>query len=571
MRQLNKKSGTASAVPGTQIALGEITTNTPDGNIHIKQSNASGDKIIELYKGMKIHKVQDETERDNLVTNNVIYPYQMCEYALDGNTMLDLWTGDQWTLVEKTPPQIPPPLVIKWSRVGPDDPISVEISGADMEYSNDNGATWSIISAGSRQDLATVPGGGITGYILRETVSLGPVTRCAFCEEGLPQAMRSDITVTGGYNLTDTSWMFGGFQTYWDNGYDSCYTIDVSGLDTTNTTTMFNMFKSNEMTIIGAENFKTSNVITMEGLFKGGNDAPRELDLSRWDTSNVTNMKYMFGNSPGLAILNVDGWDTSNVTSFYGWNPQGGGSSSLTEIELSSFDTSSAVDMTGFLAYQGSLTTVGVSDLGQLDLSSCTIAEVMMSGHSKLLKLDVSEWDVSRIEDFSGMISNFESVEVLDVSKWNIPNCKRFAFVGCTKVKVFDISNWNSNYSLNLDESFENCHSLEHIDISTLSVTTAHKTFLNCNSLKTVKLSDTFECTKFNEMFEGCSALTCINNINTTNATPTPGATSTTSGLPLTGKTDMFLNCGSLVNPDATAQADIADANGANWTGPACP
>ncbi len=65
MRQINKYSKTASAVPGVAQVISGLTVNTNDGNIHIKQDN-SGVEVVELYKGMKIHKVQDEAEKDNL-------------------------------------------------------------------------------------------------------------------------------------------------------------------------------------------------------------------------------------------------------------------------------------------------------------------------------------------------------------------------------------------------------------------------------------------------------------------------------------------------------------------------
>ena len=42
------------------------------------------------------------------------------------------------------------------------------------------------------------------------------------------------------------------------------------------------------------------------------------LDLSNWDTSNVTNMSYMFyyqnSSETSLKNLNIGNWDTSNVT-----------------------------------------------------------------------------------------------------------------------------------------------------------------------------------------------------------------------------------------------------------------
>ena len=41
----------------------------------------------------------------------------------------------------------------------------------------------------------------------------------------------------------------------------------------------------------------------------------KKLDLSGWDTSNVTNMSSMFYRCESLEMVNLSGWSTSNVTS----------------------------------------------------------------------------------------------------------------------------------------------------------------------------------------------------------------------------------------------------------------
>lgn len=68
------------------------------------------------------------------------------------------------------------------------------------------------------------------------------------------------------------------------------------------------------------------------------------LDLSGWDTSNVTDMECIFRcgqdsegfNKSSLASLDLSGWDTSKVTSFEGLFY---GCSELTVLDLSSFET----------------------------------------------------------------------------------------------------------------------------------------------------------------------------------------------------------------------------------------
>ena len=44
----------------------------------------------------------------------------------------------------------------------------------------------------------------------------------------------------------------------------------------------------------------------------------KTLDVSKWDTSNVTNMAGMFQKCESLKTLDISNWDTSNVTNMSG-------------------------------------------------------------------------------------------------------------------------------------------------------------------------------------------------------------------------------------------------------------
>ena len=64
--------------------------------------------------------------------------------------------------------------------------------------------------------------------------------------------------------------------------------------------------------------------------------------LSQLDTSNVTNMEYMFHGMRSVTSLDVSGFDTSNVTNmdamFYSM-------SNVTSLDVSGFDTSKVTEM----------------------------------------------------------------------------------------------------------------------------------------------------------------------------------------------------------------------------------
>ena len=103
--------------------------------------------------------------------------------------------------------------------------------------------------------------------------------------------------------------------------------------------------------------FDTSNVTDMGYMFKGCNNLT-SLDLSGLDTSNVTRMRSMFDNCRSLTSLDLSNFNTSNVTdmSFMFW-----GDYSLTYLDVSSFNTSNVTDMNGIFYECNGLTSLDLS------------------------------------------------------------------------------------------------------------------------------------------------------------------------------------------------------------------
>ncbi|EOA3385488.1 immunoglobulin-like domain-containing protein [Enterococcus hirae] len=117
----------------------------------------------------------------------------------------------------------------------------------------------------------------------------------------------------------------------------------LSQLDTSNVTDMSYMFFGmSSVTSLDVSSFDTSNVTTMSYMFYGMSSVTG-LDVSSFDTSNVTTMSYMFYGMSSVTGLDVSNFDTSNVTTM-GYMFKGMGS--VTSLDLSNFDTSNVTDMT---------------------------------------------------------------------------------------------------------------------------------------------------------------------------------------------------------------------------------
>ena len=154
---------------------------------------------------------------------------------------------------------------------------------------------------------------------------------------------------------------------------------DLSSFDTSNMTDMEWIFHGcYELQELDLSNFNTSNVTNMKRMFLGCGKL-QELNLSSFDTSNVTDMAGMFNGCNRLQSLDLSNFDTSNVATM---SEMFNECSSLRSLNLSSFDTSDVVDMSNmFNGCKELEKIVGVLDLAVLDRED---AENMFRGCTKL-------------------------------------------------------------------------------------------------------------------------------------------------------------------------------------------
>ena len=128
----------------------------------------------------------------------------------------------------------------------------------------------------------------------------------------------------------------------------------------------------------------TSNVVNMKNMF-GGCTSLISLDISGFDTSNVTDINAMFFNCPSLTSLDLSNFDTSNVTnmsSMFQW------CTGLTSLDLSGFNTSNVTNMGAMFLSCTSLTSV---DLSSFDTKNVTKMDQMFDNCPKLTTIYATE------------------------------------------------------------------------------------------------------------------------------------------------------------------------------------
>ena len=110
--------------------------------------------------------------------------------------------------------------------------------------------------------------------------------------------------------LKDLSWAFYGIGSFNE--------FDVTGLETSNVEDFSHIFALNEEGFKNFENiklnFNTSKATNLQEIFFY-TWYPKNLDLSSWNTSNVTNMLECFGMTRNTVDeLDLTGWNTAKVT-----------------------------------------------------------------------------------------------------------------------------------------------------------------------------------------------------------------------------------------------------------------
>ena len=238
--------------------------------------------------------------------------------------------------------------------------------------------------------------------------------------------------------------------------------IDVSNFDTSNVTDMYRMFSGmSKITSLDVSNFDTSKAIDMEYMFSGVRSLT-SLNVSNFNTSKVTRMNGMFSYMRNLTSLNLSNFDTSKAIDMeYMFS----GVRSLTSLNVSNFDTSNVTDMQSMFSGMESLTSLNVSNF---NTSNVTRMNGMFAGVESLTSLDVSNFDTSNVTDMQAMFTSMRSLTSLDVSNFDTSNVTnmRNMFSSIYNLVSLDLSNFNTSKVVNMGFMFSNSYNLTSLNLS---------------------------------------------------------------------------------------------------------
>ena len=190
----------------------------------------------------------------------------------------------------------------------------------------------------------------------------------------------------------------GVFWELYENGY--LLFKPVPGKDTLATDSVFTTWKwrhGDKIKYVGFSgkvyaprdsSYLFSKVTTNES----SNFNPVYIDVSKIDTSRVTDMSYMFYEVSNLSSLDVINWDTSKVTNM---NYMFTKASRLVNLDVSRWNT-----------------------------SKVRTALSMFLDASSLTSLDVSKWNTSQFITTANMFQNIPGLRTLDIGGWDLKNVR---------------------------------------------------------------------------------------------------------------------------------------------------
>ena len=236
-------------------------------------------------------------------------------------------------------------------------------------------------------------------------------------------------------------------------------------------------------TVMFESSFITARPKSCNSWFRGMVNLTTMSGLYNLNTSNVTDMSYMFSGCASVNALNVYNFNTSNVTDM---SHMFSGCASINALNLNNFNTSNVTDM---------------SD--------------MFSGCTSLNTLNVNNFNTSNVTDMSYMFDNCISMSKLDLLNFNtvyVTNMECM-FSRCKSISAIDLSSFNTSNVTNMMGMFYNfawlgglkCLDVSGFDVS--KVTDMSYMFYNCDGLTTIYCDDSWNCEKSNAMFESCTNL----------------------------------------------------------------
>ena len=294
--------------------------------------------------------------------------------------------------------------------------------------------------------------------------------------------------------------------------------LDLSNFNTVNVTDMSYMFGDtiNITNIIFGNYFVTKNVTNMYYMFGGSGIS--ELDHSLWDTSLVTNMARMFYNTVNVTnIFLGEYFVTTNVTDmsemFYGSN--------VNSLDLQYFNNINVTNIYGIFQNTINLSSLTLPTSNFVTSNVTNLSDVFNNaGNASLTALDLSSWDTSSVTNMSSLFEDTGDLTTLTIGgNFNTNLVTDFShFLDSSGVSNFNFSVLDTSCATDLSFMLANMSNQEIFDLTnfdTANVTTVEGMLQNLGSVTDLDISsfDTDNVTNFDNFL----GETTLDNAETVN------------------------------------------------------
>ena len=237
---------------------------------------------------------------------------------------------------------------------------------------------------------------------------------------------------------------------------------------------IYSLNKTNIVTLIW-----TDLINNCRGLFKDCNTII-EINFTDFDATNCLNLDYMFRDCSSLKSLDLTGLKTSNLLNSMSnifW-----GCKSLISLNLSTFDTS---EVTNFGHLFSDCKLLEWIDISNFKTEKVNYIDNMFNGCKKLTSVNLSHFNTSQVLSMDYMFSGCESLKIIDFSNLDVTSVTNInvngvpdnVFFNCTHLEYIDIKNLNSN--IILDNKFLKgtpinltvCNKNDKIELSKIKLT----------------------------------------------------------------------------------------------------
>lgn len=204
------------------------------------------------------------------------------------------------------------------------------------------------------------------------------------------------------------------------------------------------------------------------------------IDFADCDTSKVTNMSEMFLECLDLMRLyNLNLFDTSNVTDMsymfwkMGYNYRDYSDMAVWTLDLSSFNTANVTNMSRM--FYGCTASEITINPDKFSTANVTNMAHMFNEANRLRSFDFSKFDTSKVTDMSYMLDSLVSFTSLDVSNFNTENVTNMSsmFGNLTGLTVLNLSNFNTKKVTNMSNMFNGCTNLQKLYLNNFEFASA--------------------------------------------------------------------------------------------------